>query len=184
MYVKVNVLPDSIRSGLKSVNYGKVDIEVKISETVNLFDAGSSGRRGFVVLINLGTGESEIRYGSWGGGNMFVQNRIDSDDRDHKIGHNCAVIKGSEGYGATYGVLYLPPSNVMKCLESVETLEEGKMQVLLAYKSLTSAARKDVLRGKEAIINELVESGYLSRNGRGVSITTKGKNACGSRSYF
>jgi hypothetical protein len=184
MYVKTVDLPDSIRTALKSVGYGKSDIEVNIQDSVSLFDAGSDGRRGFAIIINLSSGESEIRYGSWGGANAFVTNVIDADDRSHKLGHNCAVVRGSEGYGSTYASLYLDPSNVLPCLKSVETLDEEKMKVLLAFKSLTSAGRKGILFGKDKIINELVELGYLSKSGRGLSITTSGKNICGKRSYF
>jgi hypothetical protein len=96
MYVAVKELPNSLIRALASIGYGKKDIDVNIQDTVSLQVSGGDGRRGFALIVNLATGETHMLQGSWGGSNMFnPDNRVDLDQRDHKLGENVAVSLGS-----------------------------------------------------------------------------------------
>ena len=72
MHTNVKDLPASIQATLRSLDYSKRDIEVKIQDAVSLLCTGSDGRKGFATVLNLSTGQSETLEGSWGGANLFV----------------------------------------------------------------------------------------------------------------
>jgi hypothetical protein len=180
MYVTITELPDTITSALKSVGYGRKDINVEPRETVSVQDMGSSGRRGFVVLVDIATGRTELHQGSWGGANMFnPANAVDLDGAERQIIPGMAVIKGSEG-DTVYATLYLHPDNLVKMLPAkpeVTKREAGILYVFCAYKS---SSRKEELARKgvtPAELASLVTRGFLSVNKVGTTITTTGKNA-------
>lgn len=183
MYTLVNELPSCVQNALVSVGYGRKDIEIVKAESVSPFDGGSRGRRGFLVLVNIETGERQIHYGSWGGSNMFnPHNQVDLDDRSYPLPPNGCAIKGSQG-DKVWATLYLHPSNVLALLPAAsETLPEDERRALRAFVSLKASYRKDAI-GKEydRLVGNLVQSGHLSRSKAGaVTITTKGKNAAGT----
>jgi hypothetical protein len=98
--VETKALPAALRSALAAVGYGKSDVRVSAADTVSLQDFGSAGCRSFVCLVNLETGERDIRFGSWGGpGIGSAGNAVDLDSRQHRIPLNGAVISGAEGGG-------------------------------------------------------------------------------------
>lgn len=183
-YVPVKELPSSIRRALESVGYRRKDISWEVRESISLLGAGGAGRQEFAIILNLTTGEAVRMNGSWGGSNAFSPgNRVDNDDRSHKLGENCAVIKGSTGNG-TFAYLYLSSANVIAALEAPAEVTLRARQILYCYKSLKSGPyRQDELsrmKASESEIADLVTAGYLKKDGRGIQITTSGKNAVGS----
>lgn len=178
---EIKALPDSLQSALRSLGYKSKDINVIIQDTCSLSDAGGSGRKGFSCLVNLQTGEHETLRGSWGGANMFnPNNRVDTDTQSRILGENLAVIKGSIGE-YTFAQIYIGNKNVVPNLLTEEKLDLNSRQVLYCYR-LKSAYRKDELdrlNKTNAVIqitNDLIKNGYLKKDGRGMSLTTKGKN--------
>lgn len=183
IYVQVSELPDSIKSALKAVRYGRNDIGVETRETYMPACGSSSGRRAFVMAVNLATGEREQHLGSWGGPNMFSpSNAVDNDTSSRPLAPGFAVIHGSQG-DKVYASLTLHPSNVAALLPAKSDLTDRQRDLLNCYAGLTSAGRKDHWErrgGKkptEAELVELVNLGMVTRNKAGaVSITTKGRN--------
>jgi hypothetical protein len=184
IYSKVSDLPDSLQSALKSIGYGRNDIQLEAKERVNPQVAGGDGRRGFCLIINLETGEKKEMVGSWGGSNMFNQsNAVDLDSIDYAIPLNVGVIKGTQG-NKTYATITLHPNNIVGLLKGETVgLSMRDRWILYTYKSLTSAGRKneyDRNRDKpsEEDLNRLAGLGYLKRSKNGATqITTEGKNA-------
>lgn len=181
MFVPVIVLPGSVQNALRSVGYAKSDIKVSAVETVSMFDAGSNGMRGFFTLINMGSGEFSTTYGSWGGANAFESNPVDRNEQNHALPANFAAIKGASGSPGTFAQVYVHPSNVAAMLPKVAEVSQREKDILDAFKSLTSAGRKDSFaRGKVKApeLATLVQRGLLKANKAGaMSITTEGKNA-------
>ncbi len=183
VHVPLSDLPNSIRRVLASIGYRSRDIDVYVQDHVSLYVSGGAGQRGFATVVNLVTGESQTMQGSWGGANMFSAPRVDTDDREVALGPNVAVVKGSTGH-RTFASVYIGTMNVVKALAPAPTLPLKARQILYCYKSIKSGQyRTDELRSiraTEAEIAQLIEAGYLKRDGRGTQITTAGKNAIGS----
>jgi hypothetical protein len=144
--------------------------------------------------VNVETGERQIRYGSWGGANMFNPgNQVDNDDASYPIPVNGAAIKGSEGGSRPVSArIYVRPDALAPMLPPVAALTPTETGALYCYKALKSGQyRQDELRRyavDAATIDGLVSRGYLKRASNGsTSITTEGKNALlsamGGRSY-
>jgi hypothetical protein len=181
-YVKVNDIPESIQLVLKQVGYNKEDIFIEQYETLQLNDMGGEGRRSFVAMVNIETGENKVTYGSWGGPNAFTNNAVDNDNQTVKVIPGVAIIKGSEGGGKpTLAILALHPDNIVKLLPNKVELSEREKDCLYIVKAYTSAGRKSEFarRGiKQTELLSLAEKGYLKFNKAGaVSITLEGKNA-------
>lgn len=178
VYGPVRELPDCIRRALKSVGYGSRDINIETAEKISIIQAGCDGQRGFVILVNLESGEYTLQKGSWGGSNCFnPDNPVDLDDNEYSIPVNGAVIRGSEGYPRTFARITLHPNNMIRALPEAIVLTEEEKSTMYCYGALTSAYRKNFLIGKETIIDGLIAKGLLKRNAAGaVSITTAGKN--------
>lgn len=97
-YQLVSDLPECLIDALKSVGYGKRDIEILPRDETSISYGGGSGRRGFAILVNLSTGKYETHFGSWGGANAFnPENQVDLNTQSYPIPENGAVILGSEG---------------------------------------------------------------------------------------
>ena len=188
MYAPVKNLPHSLRRALETVSYHRKDISIEARESATLSDAGSSGRRAFVILVNLDTGQSKTTWGSWGGSNMFnPRNGVDLDTRAYEIPPNGAVIRGSVG-NTTYASILFAPTTMAPLLPKVEELADHEARVLYCYKCIKSGpyrvselarvARKHPEANIPQTVEELVSKGYLKRNKAGaVQITTVGKNA-------
>lgn len=185
-YASVKTLPRSIQRALENAGYRRKDIDWEVREKVSLLGAGGAGRQEFAIIINLSTGEYERLNGSWGGANPFnPTNRVDNDDRQHALGENCAVIKGSTGgQHGVFAHLYLSSANVIPQLEAGEKAPLRSRQILYCYKGLKAGPyRQEALSRlsvQESEIADLVSKGYLKKDGRGIQITTEGKNAVGS----
>jgi hypothetical protein len=177
IYSLVKDLPKCIQNALNSVKYHLKDIEINVTDTVCLLDGGCEGRKAFAIIINLATEEYHTEYGSWGGSNMFSNNRVDNDNRNHLLGEGVVVIKGSIGM-KTYARIYIGNKNIIPMLPN-EQLDLLSRKILYIYRALKSAFRAEEIRRIGATdneINKLIESGYLKKDGRGIQITTKGKS--------
>jgi len=181
MFCKTRELPDCLQSALKSVGYAKADIQVLVKEKESIGSCGGDGYRSFGVIVNMSTGEYKVFQGSWGGANFFCPtNRVDRDFQEHIIPKDGAVIIGYTGgaSGVTHATVTLSPLNVIPLLTETNPLTEEELNVLGVMKAYTSAYRKQYLIGKGAVIDRLVEGGYISRSKTGaLSLTTKGKNS-------
>jgi hypothetical protein len=180
--VSVKELPESIRAALRSVGYGGRDIAIEPSATVDAFVPSGEGQRGFVLMLNLASGEMETRLGSWGG-NSPVGLQVDCDNAARPLAPGFAVIKGTTGYPRTFATIHLHPSNVAPLLPAATEISKREKQILAQYRGLTSAGRKSqweyspTSKPFEAEIDSLVARGLLSRNKAGsIAITTAGKN--------
>jgi len=181
--VRTDTLPESIRSALKSVEYYAKDIEIqgKETESVMCYTSGD-GRRGFVLIVNLDTGECQSMQGSWGGSNMFnPTNAVDLNDQPYPMHSGVAVIKGTTGYPRTFASITLHSSNITPLLPTVDpTLTDDEKRMLAEFRSLKPAYRTmSKSKAGEAMVASLVSRGYLKQNKAGATqITTEGKNAC------
>lgn len=187
-YAKVKELPDALQQALAAVGYGRSDILIEAKETESLFIAGGDGYRGFVCLVDLGTGSRQLHRGSWGGSNILnPQNHVDLDDRNYLLPPNGAVIKGSEGGNRpVLATISLHPSNIVRFLPAAPSLSNDEQRVLYAYKSLKAGPyRQDAMRGiPSTVADELVEKGMLKRSKNGATqITSDGKNALEQSGY-
>lgn len=182
-YVAVTELPESIQRALKSVGYGRKDIDIEPRETVAMAFGGGDGYRGFVVLVDLATGRTERHMGSWGGANMFnPKNAVDLDTTDRAIHVGMAVIKGYEGGSRPVSAtVYLHPDNVVKLLPAKPTLTERELLVLGTFNYKGGSYRKAEqarLNVTEDELADLVRKGLITRNRAGAcQLTTTGRNA-------
>lgn len=183
-YQLVSDLPECLIDALKSVAYGKRDIEIVAKEKVSILYPGGAGRRGFAILVNLATGETETHTGSWGGANGFnPQNQVDRNDQSYPIPENGAVILGSEG-DKTFATIYLNPKNVAPLLSSGDPLSEDDRKIMYAFGCLKSGAYRNEelsLLGikdpkNDPKIRSLIGRGFLKQDGRGIQMTLSGKN--------
>jgi hypothetical protein len=182
MYVQVAELPESLQGALKSVGYGRKDINIEAREQVYMADGGGEGFRAFVVLVDLATGRAERHDGSWGGANMFnPRNAVDLDDTPRTIIPGMAVVKGHIGGDRPVGAtVYINPENVAKLLPAKPDVSDREKQLLgvMGYKSGYRKEELARMRATDAEIDALVSRGFLSRNKAGaISLTTEGKNA-------
>jgi hypothetical protein len=185
MHAEVKSLSPHLRDALKSVRYGAADIEVIPAESIEVMVAGGDGMRGFVIGLNLATGERKGLSGSWGGANMFTANPIDSSPEQLAIPPNGCVIKGTTGYPRTFAWIYAHPQAMGRYLASGapdEELTDGEQQAIYCFAAIKGGEyRRDEMRRRgvtTATVDGLVQRGYLKRNRAGATaITTKGKNA-------
>lgn len=141
--VAVKELPPSLRAALKSVGFRRSDITVTPVETIQMSGAYGKGYRAFIVLVNLATGKHDVKYGSWGGANMFTQSAVDTDRKEYPIPPNGAAIKGQEGGGRpTMASIYVNPQAIAAMLPATEKLTDEEKRFLDMWEGLTSAGRK------------------------------------------
>ena len=182
-HVKVNALPPSVQSALASFGYARQDISVTAETTFSLRAGSAQGRRAFVCVVNLETGEKLVTYGSWGGANMFnPTNAVDLDDEDRPLPPNVVVIHGSEG-NSVFADLEVNPATLAPMLPAAPTIDDRDARILACYRSLKSGPyRKEALaklKCSDEDIKRLCALGLLKQSSNGATqITTDGKNAC------
>jgi hypothetical protein len=185
-YVSTRDLPAPVQAALKAVGHGRDRIEVIPAESVTLGSSAGDGRRAFVVLVDLSTGEHRTVWGSWGGPNMF--NRSNPVDNDHGAyalpGHGVAITGSAGGGGPVWAQLHVPASMVARILPGAprEELSQVERDALYCHRSIKGGAyRRDELRRRRvpsSTVDALVERGLLKRNRAGATaITTAGLNA-------
>lgn len=183
-YQLVSDLPECLIRALKSVGYGKQDIEILPREKTSISYAGGSGRRGFAILVNLSNGEYKTHTGSWGGANAFnPENQVDLNTENYPIPENGAVILGSEG-NKTFATIYLNPKNVLAALSEGDVLSDIERKIMYAYGCLKSGPYRNEELARCGIkdpkndpnVLSLMERKFLKKDGRGIQMTTEGKN--------
>lgn len=194
MYSKVKDLPETIQSALSSLGYTRADIELEVKESVSPFIGGGDGYRGFCCILDIVTGERDVKVGSWGGSNIFAQsqsNPVDQDTQSYNIPSNVAVIKGSQGGNRpTYATITLSPGNIIKALDAKPDVSPRDKWILSVIKGYTSAGRKEEFRRNNDIpslcdLRELESKGFLKVNKAGAAqITTEGKNVVAGLTLF
>ena len=186
MYVQVQELPESLQSFLHTLSYNKKDIAVEVVEKVSPMGAGQDGYREFIGILDLGTGTSDIKYGSWGGANIFSrENQVDLDTASYTIPANVVVVKGRHGGNhPTHAVIYLRSDMVAKWLPETASLTPRQQYIVDVLGSFTSAGRKDEFNAYGHIppsaqeYKALEEMGLIKITKAGaISLTTEGKNA-------
>ena len=187
MHVPVKELPPVVQAALKSVGYHRRDISVEARERISLANGGSDGCRAFGCLVDLSTGQFEVKYGSWGGPNMFCpRNQIDLDDRLQDLPVGAVYIDGSEGGGRpTYASLKAHPKNLAKLLPArVEvSLDEQKVINALRYKG--EYRKTQLAKTKAEALESCVSKGLVKRSKAGaLSLTTEGQNSLAYRAGY
>ena len=178
MKIETKSLPDSIKNALKQVGYGSNDISVEVVEKSNLRNpAAFEGNRGYAILVNLETGETKVTWGSWGGSNMFVQTIVDDCEQEFDLPHNCAVIKGESGGRGNYAHLYLHPSNTVPGLLCAPVIDKETYHALNPHRYIGIYKKEMMAAVKSEDTEKAISAGYLTKKGRGIGLTTEGKNA-------
>lgn len=184
VYSKVKDLPETIQSALSSLGYTRADIELEVKESVSPFIGGGDGYRGFCCILDIVTGERDVKLGSYGGSNAFNPgNQVDCDTAYYKIPANTAVIKGSSGGGkSVFATITFSPGNIIKALGAKPDVSPRDKWILSVIKRYTSAGRKEEFRRNNDIptladLKRLEGLGFLKVNKAGAAqITTEGKN--------
>lgn len=187
MWIETRELPEPVRTALERVNYGRKDIEIRVSSELVMSSAGCDGRRAFVLMIDLSTGNFTGEYGSWGGENMFnPHNPVDRDQKPYQLPDNGVVILGSQGYPQTFATVHVAPSLMGGTLlpAAPEELTREELDGLYAHGCIKGGEyRREELRRRNvqpATLDQLVTRGYLKENRAGArQITTAGRNALG-----
>jgi hypothetical protein len=186
MFVETKELVPALRAALESVRYGAKDIRLEAAERIDSYSEGNAGTRGFVIAVNLDTGERKSMIGSWGGGNMFTSTLVDAGSEMAELPANGAVIKGTMGYPRTYAAIYAHPNALGRFLPAGEDdrdeLTAEELQALYCFVCIKGGEyRREELRRRsvsDSTVDGLVSRGYLKRNRAGAtSVTTAGKNA-------
>ena len=187
MYVQVKDLPPALQSALKSVGYGRADIEVSPADSISMAVASGDGRRAFNVLVNLDTGEYKTHMGSWGGANMFnPSNPTDLDTATRPMPEGACVIQGNSGHTTPYATISVHPSRLARfeLAAPVPEMTNAEKIALCCVKGLKSSGRKKEaadygVEGAawDTAIARLAALGFVTVNKAGaVAITTEGRN--------
>lgn len=99
MIVKTKSLPAPVLAALASVGFARPDIEIKTALKTPIQNSCSgSGQRGYVVQLDLRTGEFHTLTGNWGGSNAYSSSLVDSsDDTIPLLPNVTVVIYGQQG---------------------------------------------------------------------------------------
>jgi len=185
-HVEVKALGEHVRRALESVRYGAADVPVVAAESVSSYSGGNDGQRGFVIALNLQTGERKAFAGAWGGGAVAAAPSPVDADVPIAIPEHGIVIKGQMGYPRTFATIYAHPNAVGAYLlpsgEPSEELSDAEQQAIYCFAAIKGGEyRRDEMRRRGVtadVVDGLVARGYLKRNRAGATqITTKGKNA-------
>lgn len=180
----VKELPESLRSALASVGYGRPDIKIIVSEREQIASAYGDGYRAFAIGVNVSTGERKQHTGSWGGANPFSSTVVDAQP-SIDLPPGMALIMGQEGGGRpVYATITVGPGTLNPALlPATSDVTERERSILAIFGGIKGGHREGYLRRfkvEPAEIASLIARGYLTRNKAGaMSITTKGKNARG-----
>lgn len=190
-HVPVKDLPPVVHRALREVGYGRRDIEVKAATSVSIQDMGGDGYQAFAIVLNLGTGQYDIYWGSWGGPNINApRNQVDLDERSHAIPVNGAVIKGHRGGGGpAYAKMYVHPENMGALLPVAVELSRDEDMALAILAGLKPGYRGEAFMREgigpysptAPLIQSLAKKGLVKVTGSGVQITINGRNAVNPR---
>jgi hypothetical protein len=145
MYVKVRELPETLRRALAALGYARPDVDLKAAETYTMqAPLSGQGKCAFVCAVDLATGQTERKDGSWGGANMFnPKNQVDLDSTPRPLVPNFAVIYGYVGDGTHILDIRFNPATLNPLLPAQAEMSHLDRAVLEMYAGLTSAGRKN-----------------------------------------
>lgn len=190
MHVEINAatIPDCLRAALAACGKKGGTVEIKAAERIHAGGCAFTGNRPVACAVNLDTGErSEIRHGSWGGANPFVDVPLDRP-KDVAIPPRTAIVEGETGGRGTFVKVYVHPASLAPLLPQGDRPElcPELQRTLDAHCGLNSRGRSDHFRrnpvqypgGLDAAKTELARLGLLqvSRNGA-AKVTAAGRNA-------
>ena len=185
--VDVRDLPDTIRRALKSMRYGRRDIEVIPAVKYNA-SSGWEGNRAVSITVNISTGRvTDEQVGSWGGSNMFEDRALDRRE-DKPVPNGAVVIAGSSGGHGKFLSIYVRPDDMGQLMipedEAVEMSDDEKraLNVIGGYRG---GYRGEEFRRERLgeygpdnpLIQSLAKKGLVQIMGGGIRITSKGRNA-------
>lgn len=190
MYIKTKELPRTLQRVLERLGYHKPDIEVKVQESRQPYHGSGAGTRAFMALVDLATGKFDIRYGSWGGPNMFVPTEPPDDGHapELPLPPNGAMILGCSG-NYMYATVYISPLTAAPLLPAAPTLTKEEAVALYCVKGLRGGTpRRECWQHfgiRPATLDRLVAQQLLKRDARGsIQITTAGKNALSAQTAW
>lgn len=191
IWIALRELPPSLQRALKSVGYRRKDIRVEADTTYSPSESSAAfeGSRGFIVVVNMETGQSKQETGSWGGATPLEPGKVEHDRKNYPIPNNGAVIVGESGGRGTFARIKVHPQNLAKMLPSGAgeklTEEENKALNIMGgikggYRA-KSFSRYDLgpynLK-QNPLLQDLLKKGLIQANRAGaMKITTKGRNA-------
>lgn len=183
-YIAVKELPTTLIGALGSVGYGRSDIEIITQSSVSSDNSAyGDGYRGYVLWVNILTGEQKRFDGSYGGSNMFSQTVADDSDQEIPLPINAAIIKGQIGGNhPVSAIIFVGPETLAKLIpEKDGDLTDRQKTILHCVNTVRGGKYRldEFRRGRVTPeeITALVEKGYLKQNKAGaISITTEGKN--------
>lgn len=187
-YVALRDLPPFLVKILaQEGEYKNRDIEVIPATSVEVGFSPFGGNRAYAVIVNLDTHRYKTLLGDWSGGQGT--NPLDRGGMVN-IPPNAAVIYGEYGGRGSFAHIAINPDNVAALVEQDEgtSLSEDEKYALTFINSFNTQGRRDAFWQKHLgtyntsnpLVQSLTHKGLLKIQGRGVRITTKGKNTCKS----
>jgi hypothetical protein len=180
--VQVKDLPDAVKNLFKKIRVRPSDVEVRPSASYNLGMASAygDGYRGFGYVINLVTGEYKAWESPWG---MLIP-----DQKAMPIPVNGAVVIGQQGgtrRGMRVSYLLINPQNMGLILpqEKIDLSKEEE-KALAVINEYNSRGRKEEFprfglgeySSNNQYVKRLLQKGLLIKKGRGLRVSTSGKN--------
>ena len=190
-HVALKELPPSLQRALKAVGYRRKDIMVQADTTYSPSESGAafSGSRGFIVVVNMETGQFKQETGSWGGASPFEPQKAEHDRKNYPIPSNGAVIVGEAGGRGTFASIKVHPSNLAQMLPSgddqkLPSDEQKALNIIGGLKGgKHRALRFERVRlgpynfQANPTLQSLAKKGLIKANRAGaMAITTKGRN--------
>lgn len=186
MFINVNDLPKIVQTELKNKSFFRKDIHVEPATQFTPQGAGGRGVRCYTTVIDLSSNKVLInKMGSWGGANIFNQsNSVDLNSNLYPLPINHVVIKGQCGYN-NYASILVHPDTILKYIEApIIPLTDLEIKALYIIRSIKAGYRKEefIRHGigeynkNNPLIISLKDKGFIMVNGRGIQVTTEGKN--------
>jgi|GEM_PF-1296011 len=190
-WVELRELPPVLQRALKSVGYRRKDIRVEPDTTYSPSEgsASASGQRGYVIVVNMQTGQMKTEMGSWGGPNPFERKQVDLDRRNYPIPANGAVVVGESGGRGSFARIKVNPSNLSAILPSgdEDKLPPDEQKALNIIGGIKGGHRVRYFERNNLgpydfranpLLQSLAKKGMIKANRAGaMKITTKGRNA-------
>lgn len=181
-HIAVRDLPASLQRALKSIGYGRRDIEV-VDSGVWFSSNPFEGNRAVSYTVDLKNGFiTDAQKGSWGGANPFQTRSLDRDER-RTVPHGSAVISGEKGGRGNFLSIYVNPG-ALKIEEEAVDLSADEKRALNIIGGIKSGYRQDEFRRyglgeygpNNWLIQNLADKGLVKIMRTGIQITTKGRN--------
>lgn len=193
IHISLKELPQSLQSALDSAGYRRQDIKVFAAENFQPSNGSATfkGNRGYVMTVNMQSGERKILMGNWGGSSGFTKTLVDDCHEDVPIPENAAIILGESGGRGNFAHILVRPESLAKMLpEGSDTeLSEEQMKALAIFKGIRAGYRRQYFdraelgeyKASAPLLQGLIAKSLIKANRAGsMRITTAGKNAVGN----